>query len=389
MTTTTVTVKLKGRSPGRLPNPISPMSQSSNTTVQSGQAIACSISDSFVSWMSQAKGAIALTTYQANKVALIAWNGQQVTLLMRQFPKPMGLAVGEQCLALATKEEVYIFANAPQLANSYLEGQPGCYDTLYLPRVVYFTGDLNTHDLLFGQDTLWLVNTRFSCLATLSNQFNFIPHWQPKFISQLVREDRCHLNGLALVNGQPKYVTALGETDVVGGWRANKATGGILIDVENNETLLRGLSMPHSSYWHQGYLWLLNSGRGELWRVNPQTLEHDVVCVLPGFLRGLTCVGTYALVGLCQIRERHIFGNLPVQERFGQLLCGVAIIDLQNGQTVGMLEFLAGCQELYAVQFLPGVFRPNILNAERAEIRQAFTAPGIDYWLRPSAEIKD
>ncbi len=350
--------------------------------------IECSASDSFQAWLSQAGGSLAITTYQAGKLALVGWNGQQVTVLLRQFPKPMGLAVQGQRLALATHHEVWIFANAPLLAHDYLENQPGRYDTLYLPRIAYYTGDLNIHDLAFGSDTLWLVNTRFSCLAALSKDFSFVPRWQPRFISQVAPEDRCHLNGLAMVDGRPRFVTALGESDKVGGWRPTKATGGILVDVDSGEIVLRGLSMPHSPCWHEGYLWLLNSGTGELWRIDIQSGHYDVVSTLPGFLRGLCCVGNYALVGLCQIREQHIFGGLPVQQRFDRLVCGVAVVDLRSGQLVGMLEFTAGCQELYDVQFLAGVLRPTILNSERPEIRQAVTAPEFSYWLRPSSQIK-
>ncbi|WP_199349124.1 TIGR03032 family protein [Microcoleus sp. FACHB-SPT15] len=351
------------------------------------KVIECNASDAFQAWLSQVNGSLAITTYQAGKLALVGWNGQQVTVLLRQFPKPMGLAVQEQRLALATNHEVWLFANAPLLADEYLENQPGRYDTLYLPRATYFTGDLNIHDLAFGSDNLWLVNTRFSCLAALSKDYNFVPRWQPRFISQLAPEDRCHLNGLAMVDGRPKFVTALGESNEVGGWRNNKATGGILIDVESGEIVIRGLSMPHSPCWHERYLWLLNSGEGELWRINPHSGQHDVVCALPGFLRGLCCVGNYALVGLSQIREQHIFGGLPVQQRFKRLLCGVAVVDLRSGQLVGMLEFTAGCQELYDVEFLPSVLRPTILNNERPEMRQAFTAPEFSYWLRPSSQM--
>lgn len=348
--------------------------------------IECSADDGFTTWIATAGGSLAITTYQAGKLALVGWNGQQVTVLLRQFSKPMGLAVQGQRLALATNHEVWLFANDSLLAPEYLESQPGRYDALYLPRVTYFTGDLNVHDLAFGKDSLWLVNTRFSCLAALSEDFSFVPRWHPPFISQLVPEDRCHLNGLAMVDGKPKFVTALGASDEVGGWRPQKATGGIVVDVESGETVLRGLSMPHSPCWCDGYLWLLNSGTGELWRVHPQSGEYEVVCGLPGFLRGLCCVGPYALIGLCQIREQHIFGGLAVQQRFERLTCGVAVVERSNGKVVGMLEFTAGCQELYDVQFITGVLRPTILNSERPETRQAFTAPEFSYWLRPSSQ---
>ena len=54
---------------------------------------------------------------------------------------------------------------------------------------------------------------------------------RPPFISAYAAEDRCHLNGLAIVDGQPRYVTALGQSDTRGGWRAGKSNGGIVMSV--------------------------------------------------------------------------------------------------------------------------------------------------------------
>lgn len=352
-----------------------------------GSRVECSATPDFAQWLNTAGGSVAATTYQAGKIVLAGWNGFQVSLLLRHFDKPMGLAVNGQTLALACRHEVLFFANAPLLARNYVENQPGRYDALYLPRTAWFTGDLNIHDLAVGDNGLWLVNTRFSCLSTLSPQFNFVPAWQPSFISQLAPEDRCHLNGLGMEGGRPKYVTALGATDEAGGWRANKAAGGILIDFDSGDVALAGLSMPHSPRLHDGKWWLLNSGAGELWTVDPQRGDHAVVCALPGYLRGLCFVGSYALVGMSQIRERHIFGNLSVQRRYDKLLCGIAVIDLRTGVLAGMLEFTSGCRELYDVQFLPGVRQPMILNVQNEAVRQAVTAPEFSYWLRPSSEI--
>jgi uncharacterized protein (TIGR03032 family) len=360
--------------------------------------IRVAISDSFQEWMSRCGGALAVTTYQAGKVALIGWDERvrQVTLLLRQFNKPLGLATRGSSLALATRHEVTFFADAPLLAHDYLANQPGRYDALYLPRATYHTGDLNVHDVAFGgsggetdvEAGLWVVNSRFCCLASLSREYSFVPRWKPPFVSEFVPEDRCHLNGLAMLDSRPGYVTALGETDGPGKWRENKASGGVIVHVDSGQSVLRGLAMPHSPRWHDGRLWVLNSGAGELWVVDPQRGTHDVVCTLPGYLRGLCFVGgAYAAVGLCQVREKHIFGGLPVQQRHAKLLCGVAVIDLRTGKQAAMLEFTSGCQELYDVQFLPGVRRPTILNLEREATRQAFTAPGFAYWLRPSSEV--
>lgn len=338
--------------------------------------------------MSQLDGSLLVSTYQANRVAMLGWNGRQVTFLMREFEKPLGIAIAGQQLAVATRHELLTFANAPLLAHSLLEDEPGRYDSLYLLRTSYFTGDLNVHDVHFGAEGLWLVNTRFSCLCQPSPEYSFAPRWKPPFVSEMAPEDRCHLNGLAMERGRPRYVTAFGQTDSAGGWRDNKARGGVVIDVASGETVLRDLSMPHSPRLYDGALWLLNSGTGELLCADVARGTYGVVCTLPGYLRGLSFVGPYAIVGLSQIRERHIFGGLPVLERFAELNCGLAVVDLRSGKEVGLFHFSSGCQELYDVIVLPKVRRPTILNRESIQTRQAFTAPEFSYWLRPSALIE-
>jgi len=349
-----------------------------------GTQIQCAVSDGFAEWLRHAGGAVAISTYQSGKIIFVSWDGTQINVLMRDFDKPMGLTVHNGRLALATRHEVTIFANAPLLARDYLDEAPGRYDALYLPRVTYHTGDLNVHDLAFGKQGVYLVNTRFSCLAGLSHDSAFIPLWKPPFVTECVPEDRCHMNGLALIDGEPKYVTALGTTDSPGAWRANKATGGVLMAVPSGEVLLRGLSMPHSPRWHNGAVWLLNSGAGELCRYVPGAAKWDVVCSLPAYLRGLCCVGRFALVGMSQIRERHIFGGLPVQQRHEKLASGVAVIDLERGVEIGRLDFTSGCTELYETQFLSGPRRPMITNLQQQATRDAFPTPEFSYWLRPN-----
>ena len=349
--------------------------------------IQCHVAVRFEEWLAQSGGSLVMSTYQAGKVAMIGWDGRQVTLLMRQFDKPLGLAAVGRRLVVAARHDVWLLANAPALAHDYQEDQPGRYDALYLPRATYHTGDLHTHDLAVDAEGMLLVATRFSCLARLSYDFSFSPLWKPSFVSDLVPEDRCHLNGLAVRDGQARYVTALGTTDTPGAWREAKATGGVVVDISTDQVVLDGLAMPHSPRWHDGRLWLLNSGAGELLTVDPATGAREIICVLPGYLRGLSFVGTYALVGMSKIREKHIFGGLPIQQRYAQLHCGVAVIDTRNGREVGMFEYTSGCEEIYDVQFLPGIRRPMILNLDKPAVRQAITNPECCYWLRPSAGI--
>lgn len=322
--------------------------------------IECTADEGFTRWMAEAGGTLAVSTYQAGKLVLIGWNGQQVTVLPRDFQKPMGLAVDGTRLALACQHEVILFTDAPPPASCYPVPHAEGYDTVFLPHAVYQTGDMNIHDIAFSGDDLWMVNTRFSCLSSLTDRCRVQPQWHPPFVSKLVPEDRCHLNGMAMLNGRPKYVTAHGDTDVKGAWKSDRAKGGVLLDVESGETVMRDFCMPHSPRHHAGHWWTLNSGRGELCVVDPESGTMGVVCALPGYVRGLCFTDHHAIVGLSKIRTSHLFDGLPLQERFTKLFCAVVVVDLGSGKEVGRFQFTGGCEELYDVQFIPGRSRAAI-----------------------------
>jgi uncharacterized protein (TIGR03032 family) len=209
----------------------------------------------------------------------------------------------------------------------------------------------------------------------LHPDYHFAPRWKPPFVSKLAAEDRCHLNGLAMDGDEPRYVTALGETDAAGGWRANKAAGGCLIDVRTGEVVLRGLCMPHSPRVHQGRVYFLDSGRGHLCRLDGS--RPTVVAGLTGYTRGLDLWGHYAFVGLSRIRETSVFGGLPIAEARDRLRCGVAAIDLRTGQVAAVLHFLGGVEEIFEVKLLPG-YRCPILSGPLPDVDQ--TEP---LWLSP------
>lgn len=341
----------------------------------------------FNHWLAQSRSTLAVSTYQAGMLAFFSWNGAAVSVLLRRFEKVMGLDWDGTRLVLATRHALLVYANSRALAHRFRE--PGRYDALYLPRVSYPHPDLHIHDVAFGPDGIWMVNTRFNCLAHPSDQHTFEPVWRPRFITDLVPEDRCHLNGLAVSEGRPVYVSALAETNTAGGWREHKQAGGILIDYASGEIVVRGLAMPHSPRLHQGSLYVLNSGAGELLRVDPQRGSTDVVTKLDGYLRGLTLAGSYALVGLCQARETQIFGGMPVEIAHDRLKCGLAVIDLRSGQRVGLLEITSGCTELFDIRLLAGQLRPAIVHADTPDALEAISVPDCYYWLRPENLIKD
>jgi uncharacterized protein (TIGR03032 family) len=225
-------------------------------------------------------------------------------------------------------------------------------------------------------DRLWFVNTRFSCLCTLDRVHSFVPRWRPSFVTELAPEDRCHLNGLCLIDGHPAAVTALGETDTPGGWRANKRDGGVLIEPATGRILLRGLSMPHSPRWHDGRLWVLESGTGSLGFLDPRTRQYRRVAELPGFTRGLDFLGNLAFVGLSQVRESAVFSGIPIADRpIEERRCGVWVVDVTTGATVAFVQFEDAVQEIFAVQVLAGVRFPDLLDDSNTLLADSFVLP--------------
>ncbi len=324
--------------------------------------------------ISQLRVSLLVSTYQAGKLVVLRADGQGgVNTHFRGFSKPMGLAVRRDRLAIGTALEIWEFHNVPAVAAA-LEPAGRC-DACYLPRLSHVTGNVQIHEMAWCGEELWFVNTRFSCLCTPSSLYSFVPRWRPPFITALAPDDRCHLNGLGLVDGRPRYATALGDCDSPAGWRANKKNGGVLIDIVSNEVLLRGLSMPHSPRWYADRLWLLQSGTGGIGVVDLSTGGYQTVAELPGFTRGLDFCGPLAFVGLSQVRETAIFSGLAITEREGQRNCGVWVVNIHTGAVIAFLRFEEAVQEIFAVQVLPGRLCPEVVNDEQRVIAESFVLP--------------
>ncbi len=320
-----------------------------------------------------------VTTYQAGKVVILRPDRDRLNTHFRGFSKPMGVAVDGNRLAIGTGMEIWEYHNAPAVARQ-LE-PAGSHDACFLPRSSVCTGDIQIHEMAWGRaegndPELWFVNTRFSCLCTRSAVHSFVPRWKPPFISALAPEDRCHLNGLCMVEGRPAFITALGTTDTPGGWRADKTSGGVILEVETGEIVARGLSMPHSPRWYNNRLWVLDSGSGGLGSVDPMTGEYQELTVLPGFTRGLDFCGPLAFVGLSQVRESGVFSGIAIAERpLDERCCGVWVVNILTGETVAFVKFEDAVQEIFAVQVLQGMQHPDLINDQPHLIADSFVVP--------------
>ena len=358
-------------------------------------ALEINASRQFTSWLASQNLSLVFTTYQAGKVFFIGLrqNGE-LSVFERTFERCMGLYAHNSSLYMSSLYQLW------RLENALEPGQvaDGC-DALYVPQVGYITGDLDIHDVVLveppqlrgdqqvepqvpslnngGLGGVVFVNTLFSCLATISETKSFVPFWKPPFISKLAAEDRCHLNGLAVRDGQPRYVTAVSQSDVADGWRDKRKDGGCVMDISTNQAIATGLSMPHSPRWYKDKLWLLNSGRGEFGYLDLERGVFEAVAFCPGYLRGLSFCGDFAVVGISKPRHNKTFSGLALDEQLqakqAQARCGLLVIDLRSGDIVHSLRIEGVVEELYDVQVLPGVRQPMAIGLKTDEIRRVIS----------------
>jgi len=349
-------------------------------------------SSSFPALLEQLQLSLAVTTYQAGKLMIVRSAGGKLSTLLRTFEKPMGLAVSAQRdrMVIGTRRMVWTLVGAPEIAPQ-LEPK-GQHDACYVPRSAHVTGDIHGHEIALVDGRTWIVNTLFSCLCTIDDdRYTFVPQWKPPFIDRLAGEDRCHLNGVAVDDGRIGYATAMGETNTPGGWRENKISGGILLEVPSGEIVSRGLCMPHSPRVHAGRLFVLDSGRGLLCTVDERNGQRATVAALPGYVRGLAFHDRFAFVGLSKVREKDLFGGMPIAEQYDDehRKCGVFVVDLRTGEVPAFLWFEQGCSELFDIQTLPGMRWPGVVGFQDDTLDGIMVAPEAAWQPGPRLPLAD
>ena len=328
-------------------------------------------SPGFASWLHEQGDSLAITTYQIGKLFLIgAPASDRLSVTERSFHRCLGIAVAGQSLYLASLNNILRLENVIP-SGQQLEG----HDAAYVPQIAWYTGDVFAHDVgvLPGGRPVF-VNTLFSCLATVDEQTSFRSFWQPRFITALRPEDRCHLNGMAMQDGRPCFVTVAGTTDTPRGWRETRGTGGCVIDVGSGEIVASGLSMPHSPRLHQGRLYICNAGTGELGEIELASGRFNPIAFCPGFTRGIAFLGDKVLVGLSLPRQHRAFSGLQLDERLKQEgrapQCMVQVIDLRGGEAVHWVTLGGVVRELYDIACIPGRRTPIAVGFAQGQINR-------------------
>jgi len=360
--------------------------------------------DNFAKILKALNISLAVTSYQSARLILVRSDGETIDTNLKAFPRPMGIYADENHITLGTFNQVLEFKRADDILESIKNGSldnTGNFstkvlekdkekmqelkeqrdeeiaevrkaDALYLPRDSLTTGMINIHDIAWGDEGLWVVNSTFSCLSTLSPDNSFVARWKPKFISKLVPEDRCHLNGMAMLNGKPKYVTTFNMEDSRDSWSEGRIDYGTLIDIDTDEILIEGMIMPHSPKVYKGEVYVCESGLGVVWRYNPITKEKAQVVKLQGFTRGLYFYGGVMFVGLSQVRASEIKTPSPISTMYDETYAGVWMINLEDNTEIGHIKFDGDVDQIYDIAIIPDSTMPELLNVNSSLTRHIF-----------------
>lgn len=311
-----------------------------------------------------------LTGYKSNLVfCLGAADKAKPSLFYSRFPHPLALNRSPSGdVWVGCNNQIYRLCEVDSKYNGSDDGRGGDGDftSVHVIRQDHFVGKHDVHHIYSDTDPSnpLFLSTSFSSLCHLDTTnpgTNVNVIWKPPFISEVRAEDRCHLNGVCYSeSGDILYATSLSESDIHDGWRSHREAGGVLIDVQKNEVILRGLSMPHNPTMYKGQLWLIDSGTGRLGTVDttttPATFKPRVF--IPGFARGLQFVGNYALVGSSLDRHCNRFTGLKLGEMLTskktEPVCGMFVVDLLENKIVYRFQIKGNVHEIYDVLIVPG-----------------------------------
>lgn len=387
----------------------------------------CEYTDNLPRILKQLNISLAFTSYQASRLMLVRSDGESLDINFKSFPRPMGLTASAEGITLGIFTQIINFQredgliskikqplqqieqditaprikpkaencepdrmisdhladelepSAAQKVNEYQEKLNAPVDdrvdACFITRSAHYSGMINVHDIAWGDEGLWAVNSSFSCLCTLEPESSFVPRWKPHFISALVPEDRCHLNGMTLKDGKPAYVTTFSKFDQVGMWREGERFDGTLMDVATNQILLDGLAMPHSPRWYNERVYFCNSGHGQVCSYNPQNGETETIADVAGFTRGMDFYGPIMFVGLSKVRAADVTRPAPLAQKNDETHSGIWLLNVEERREIGHIKFTGNVDQIYDVAVIPNCSFPELIEPNHPRMRNHFCHP--------------
>jgi uncharacterized protein (TIGR03032 family) len=341
----------------------------------------------FPKWLADHHASLIVSSYNSHQVYSIGCdpNMEKLTFWVTQHLRPMGLGSysenGKTIVTIGSLGRVYRYVNVGPIDHP----QFGPFNPTFTLQNVSITGNADIHDLRPTATDTYFALAKFNCIAKLSPDKSFQVYYVPPWITynkqsdedftNLPFEDRCHLNGLCIVDGKPKYITVASMTDYPNSWRElQNQPHGAIIDITDNTIYCPDIYSPHSPrmyygpFTHNGKtlretLWVLESGTGHLGFVDDN--KFVPMKFIAGFLRGLDFIDHYAVVTTSLDRHDHSFKDIPLSKHLSDnnmpAKCGVWVIDLHGMNVVEFIEFTAGVTELYDVTILKNIgLRPHM-----------------------------
>lgn len=302
---------------------------------------------------------------------------------------PFTVATGGGMLAISTEDKITFLTDAPEAHHRL--NPPDVFDAVYVPRVVQMTGPIAPRDAAFGLNgRLYVASVGYNAIAEVnpSGMASFAETWRAPQISESVREDRCHLNGICMMGGYPRIASLVDATsNVRAGWRAHRGKGA-LVDIKTDRILVPDLAMPHSPRYHRGGVWFCDSARGLVKRYDPSSGQVSALGgPLPGFTRGLDFHKNLAFVGVSRTRSTAAIAAYPHLRSLGEeQLQGVWMLPIAPDDLTGGYLHLPTIGEITDIKILPHRF-PAVIVPENFSRAYAYPERGMaDHaWMQLSS----
>jgi len=288
------------------------------------------------------------------------------TISMMPMPHPSGLAVDRRrgiVYVACTRNPNLIYDLMPAegcLPRLDSTGFPRDGKPLLPVRVRFLPGCLYIHDLAMIDGELHANSVGQNAVVKIFRSGRAEKAWWPKCIESdsgpVFGQNHLQLNSIA--SGptlEDSFFSA--STDQITELRPGDPSfpvdrRGVIFSGKTRETLVRGLTRPHSARFHAGRIWIDNSGYGEVGFVDDEK-QFEPVATLPGWTRGLCFCKNVAFVGVSRVLPR--FRNYAPGLDVDTSRCGIHALDIESGRLLGSIYWPYGSQ-IFSIEWVPTGF---------------------------------